>query len=63
MIKKLLNNKIVATILQMFYIFPIKNNQILCLNFNGKGDGESPKYIVEVLKKNPILIFTGLLII
>ena len=44
---------IIKTLLKVLCILPIKNNRILCLNFNGKGYGENPKYIVESLcKKN-----------
>lgn len=31
----------------IFYFFPIKNNKIVFINFNGKGYGCNPKYIAE----------------
>ena len=34
-----------------FRIFKVKNNRIVCLNFSGKGYGDSPKYIIEELLK------------
>lgn len=34
----------------MFRVFKIRNNRILLSNFFGKGYGDSPKYIAEVLK-------------
>lgn len=33
----------------VFRIFKIKNNKIVCINFSGKGYGDSPKYIAEEL--------------
>lgn len=37
----------------LFRFFKIKNNKIVCMNFgNGKGYGDSPKYIVNELLKN-----------
>lgn len=36
-------------LLKIFYLLPIKKNRILCFNFNGKGYGESPKYIADYL--------------
>ena len=53
--KKLLKNILyifVTISLFIFRIFPIKNNKIIALNFNGKGYSDSPKYIVEELRKN-----------
>ena len=44
--------RILNFIYKLFWIFPIKNNKIFCLNFDGKQYGESPKYIVEELNKN-----------
>lgn len=31
----------------LFYLFPVKSNKILFINFNGKGYGCNPKYIAE----------------
>lgn len=36
----------------IFRIFKIKNNRIVCVNFSGRGYGDSPKYIVEELLKD-----------
>ena len=38
-------------ILQLFWIFPIKNENILLVNFNGKGYGDNQKYIAEELHR------------
>lgn len=56
---KTLIQKIINIILRILYIIPIKNNQVICMNFNGKGFGESPKYIAEELLKrdNDIKIY------
>ena len=43
--KEFVQGIILNILLRVFYIFPIKRNQVICLNFNGKGFGESPKYI------------------
>lgn len=50
--KVFLIGKVLNIFLRILYLFPIKNNRIICINFNGKGYGESPKYIVEELLKN-----------
>lgn len=50
---KIFIQKVINVILRFLYIIPIKNNQVICMNFNGKGFGESPKYIAEeLLKRN-----------
>jgi CDP-glycerol glycerophosphotransferase len=37
----------------LFRVFPIKKNKIFIQNFNGKGYGDNPKYIVEeILRRN-----------
>ena len=37
-----------------FRVFPIQRNKICITNFNGKGYGDNPKYIVEeLLRRNP----------
>jgi CDP-glycerol glycerophosphotransferase len=37
-----------------FRLFPIDNNKIFIVNFDGKGYGESPKYIVEEIIKRQL---------
>lgn len=44
-------SRILELIYRIFWIFPIKSNKIVCSNFDGKTFGESPKFIVEKLKK------------
>lgn len=36
----------------LFYILPIKKNQVTVYNFNGGGYGDNPKYLVEELVKH-----------
>lgn len=54
-IKELLLKLTKETIKLLFYIFrifKIDEKKIICNNFDGKGYGDSPKYIVEELLKN-----------
>ena len=37
-----------------FGIFPIKKNKIFIQNFNGKGYGDNPKYIVEEILRRDL---------
>ena len=43
---------ILSIFFYIFRIFKIKNNRIVCVNFSGRGYGDSPKYIVEELLKH-----------
>lgn len=60
---KLLKQKIFFLIkrilLYIFRIFPIDNQKVFCMYFDGKGLGDSPKYIVEELltRKNYHIIW------
>jgi CDP-glycerol glycerophosphotransferase len=51
-----LKNKIgrnaVILLYHAFRIFPIKQKKIFVSNFFGKGYGDSPKYIVDYLRKH-----------
>jgi CDP-glycerol glycerophosphotransferase len=38
----------------LFRIFPIKKNKLFIVNFNGKGYGDNPKYIVEDILKRKL---------
>ena len=53
--KKIISNTILiyflSFILILFRIFKVKKNRIICFNFNGKGYGDSPKYIIEYILK------------
>lgn len=51
-ISKLYIQRILSYLYKLFWIFPIDDKKIICYNFNGKGFGDSPKYIVEQLLKN-----------
>lgn len=53
-IKKIIyKSKILEYIYKIFFIFPIKNDKIVCSNFEGKAYGESPRYIAEkIIEKN-----------
>ncbi len=42
---------ILSIFFYIFRIFKIKNNRIVCVNFSGRGYGDSPKYIIEELLK------------
>lgn len=44
--------KIFSIPLIIFRIFPIKKNRILFQNFTGKGYGDSPKYIADMLNES-----------
>jgi CDP-glycerol glycerophosphotransferase len=51
-IKKILRsirNGILCALFYLFRVFPVRNNKIFFQNFNGKGYGDNPKYIVEEL--------------
>lgn len=50
-LKKLNLVRYISVFFYIFKVFPIKNNKIVCMNFNGKGFGDSPKYIVKQLLK------------
>lgn len=41
----------IKPIIYLFWIFPIRNNRILCWSFIGNDYGDSPKYIAELLKE------------
>lgn len=47
--KSFIQKTIINTLFKFFCLFPIKRNRVICLNFNGKGYGESPKNIVDEL--------------
>lgn len=48
-----IRNLCFKTISVIFYLFPIKKNKLIFLNFFGKGFGCNPKYIaLELLKEN-----------
>ena len=55
-IKKAFKNLMIQSLTILFYlfrIFPIKKNKIVIKNFDGKGYGDNPKYIVEkIIKEN-----------
>ena len=57
-LKKIIaRSRILSTISIIFYvfrIFKIQNNKIIMNNFNGKGYGDSPKYIAEQLLNSNI---------
>ncbi len=36
----------------LFYLCPIKKNRITVYNFNGKGYGDNPRYLIEELRKD-----------
>lgn len=43
----------------IFRIFKIKNNKVVVVNFNGRGYGDSPKYIIEkLLDKNLDIVWS-----
>jgi len=49
---KWLYNVIIRRLIRaLFHIVPINNNKIVVCNFYGKGYGESPKAIIEAIKK------------
>lgn len=50
----LYKTKLLNLFYMLFYIFPVRNNKVICSNFDNKGYGDSPRYIVEeILKKRP----------
>ena len=45
--------KILNLLYRLFWIFPIKNNKIICSNMNDRYYGENPKYIIEeIIRQN-----------
>jgi CDP-glycerol glycerophosphotransferase len=46
-IKTIIVYRILVFLYYLFRIFPIHKNKIFIQNFNGKGYGDNPKYIVE----------------
>ncbi len=44
--------KIISLLYRFFFIFKIDSKKIVCINFSGKGYGDSPKYIAEEFIKN-----------
>lgn len=44
-----MKDKIKIILFKIFTLLPIKKNKIVCNNFNGKGYGDNPKYIVNEL--------------
>lgn len=51
-IRNKINKALAPIILNLFKIFPVKKNKIMILCHNGKGFGDSCKYIVEELHKS-----------
>ncbi len=51
-LKKCKNGLVYATSL-LFYLLPINKNKIVMDHFDGKGYGDSPKYLAEELLKDP----------
>jgi CDP-glycerol glycerophosphotransferase len=50
--KRLLFTPIIIFFYYFFRIFPVNKNKIFVVNFNGKGYGDNPKYIVkEILRR------------
>ena len=49
---KCLIQKLISVIYKVFFIFKIDSNKVICINFSGKGYGDSPKYIAEEFIKN-----------
>jgi CDP-glycerol glycerophosphotransferase len=55
-IKTIILYKIRIFLYYFFRIFPIQNNKIFIQNFNGKGYGDNPKYIVEEIIRRKLLV-------
>jgi CDP-glycerol glycerophosphotransferase len=51
-IRRDIGNFIYHILFYLFSLFPVKNNKIFIQNFNGKGYGDNPKYIVEELLRH-----------
>lgn len=46
-LKSFITSIIKTAVKSLFFLFPIKRNKVLFINFNGKGYGCNPKYIAE----------------
>lgn len=51
---KLIMQDVLSILYRLFWIFKIDRKKIICINFSGRGYGDSPKYVIEqLLNKNP----------
>ena len=46
-LKSFITSIIKTAVKSLFFLFPIKRNKVLFINFNGRGYGCNPKYIAE----------------
>lgn len=58
---KILNIKVVSTILKLFWLFPVKRKRVLFLSYGGKQFSDSPKAVYEDLysKSNELELVWG----